>query len=319
MKHNWKGISLSLVLLFILLLSIQGIASADEVLHLTIVTGSIGGTYYPVGTGIAEMMNNNIEGVSVSAEQSGGSMENPRLVGQGEADFGITNADMAYYAYNGEEPFKEKQNILAVGAIHDSTFQVVTLKGDEIKTIEDLVGKSVSLGPIGSGSTNALRLVLEEYGLSPEDDIVASYLGQSEAADALKDGRIDAMAVLGGRPHAALMELDATRDFDIVQIDDSIIEKIVEDNIFFSKVTVPGETYSLDYDYNTLTVFNLLFCQADMDEDLIYNTTKALYENLDLMKDYHISFDHVQLENATEVPIPIHPGAIRYYKEKGIL
>jgi len=295
-----------------------GFLSVQAEQQMTISTGSLGGTFFPIGTGIAYIIKNNVEGVNVIAEQSGGARENTFLVSDKKTDFGITNPDLAYYAYHGIENYENKLNIVAIGSLHGSTFQIITLPGSGIKSVEDMRGKPIAIGPAGSGSNNITQIVLQAYGLSM-NDIVPSYLGQTDGVTALKDGRVKAVAVLAGRPTASLLELRATRKFEIVEISNSILDKVESEKPYFKHTTVPSSVYDLDEDYGGLETLNVLITHPSLDKDFIYNVTKAIYENLDVLADYHVVAKSIKLDSAAKVPIPLHPGAEKYFKEKGML
>lgn len=291
-------------------------ANADK--QMTISTGSIGGAYYPIGTGIASIISKSGIGIRLTAEVSGGALENCRLIDNNYSDFAITNADVAYFANTGTGRFKKKLAVVAVGALHDSTFQILTLPKTGIKSIKDLKDRAVSMGQVGSGSENSLQVVLKAYGMSIKD-VVRNHMSHSAAADALKDGRIDAMALLAGRPTAALIELRTARKFEIVPIEPAVLDKLVKEYPYYVKTRVKAETYKLDSGYETLSVKNILITNASADTEAVYKVTKTLYENLDKLLSYHRSASQISLQDAPQVPIPLHPGAEKFYREKGLI
>lgn len=315
---SFKGKKLVVSVIIIMGCILIGFLSVQAMQQMTIATGSLGGTFYPIGSGIANIITNNVDGVNVIAEQSGGARENTYLVNDKKSDFGITNPDIAYYAYNGIENFENKLDIVAVGSLHGSTFQIVTLPGSNVESVEDMKGKPIAIGPAGSGSNNVIKIVLEAYGMSL-DDIVPSYLGQSAGVDALKDGRVKAVAVLAGSPTASLLELRATRKFEVVKIGNDILDKIESEQPYFNHITVPSSVYNLDEDYGALLTLNVLITHPSLDDNFIYNVTKAIYENLDVLSEYHVAAKNIKLDDAPKVPIPLHPGAEKYFKEKGLL
>jgi TRAP transporter TAXI family solute receptor len=306
----------SLCLIFIILMAFCGSANAAK--QMTISTGSIGGAYYPVGTGIASIVSKSDAGIRLTAEVSGGALENCRLIDKNYSDFAITNADIVYFAHTGTVRFKKKMNVVAIGALHESTFQVVTLQKTGIKTVKDLKGRPVSMAQVGSGSENCMGVVLRAHGMTI-NDVVRNHMNHSAAADALKDGRIDAMAILAGRPTGALVELRTARKFQIVKIEPAILDKLVNKYPYYVKSTVPAATYKLDDDYDTLSVRNIFITNPSTDAEYVYKVTKVLYENLEKLLHFHRAASQISLKKAPQVPVPLHPGAIKYYKERGLI
>jgi len=303
-------------LLLIIVFALCGTANAAK--QLTISTGSIGGAYYPIGTGIASIVSKSNAGIRLTAEVSGGALENCRLIDKNYSDFAITNADIVYFAHSGTVRFKKKLNVVAVGALHESTFQIVTLPKTGIKSVKDLKGRPVSMAQVGSGSENCMGVVLRAHGMSIKD-VVRNHMNHSAAADALKDGRIDAMAILAGRPTGALVELRTARKFEIVKIDTAVLDKLVKEYPYYVKSTVAASTYKLDDDYDTLSVRNILITNPSTDAEYVYTVAKVLYESLEKLLHFHKAASQISLEKAPQVPVPLHPGAIKFYKEKGLI
>ncbi|HHW18760.1 MAG TPA: TAXI family TRAP transporter solute-binding subunit [Firmicutes bacterium] len=285
---------------------------------MTIATASMGGAYYPIGTGIAEIVSKNVKGVTMTAEVTGGAVENCRLVGNKEADVGITNANTAYFAYNGTDPYKEKYNIRALGSLHSTILHIIVLDKSPIKTVADLKGKRVAVGPAGGGSIPIFKDLLSVYGMTL-DDVKASYLSYDDGMMALKDGNVDAALAAAGYPTSAVMQLTNTDKVRFVEVDSAKFDELVKKFPYYSKVTVPAATYKMDKDAVAVGVNNVLIVNAGMDEKTAYNLTAAIYNNLAALGEYHASVKQVTLQSAAQSPIPFHPGAEKYFREKGLI
>lgn len=288
---------------------------------LSIATAAMGGTYYPVGVGISEVLNSKLENIEARVEVTGGTVENPGLVNSGEADIGIANTDMAFFAYDGQEPFKEKMenvrglfNGLAPGVVH-----YVVLDNSPVNVLSDLKGKKVAVGPQGNSTSLFLRKVLNELGIKWEE-IEPSYLSFSDGIAALLDGKVDMAIVSAGLPSPAIKEIAASKKkFRILEFDDNFRKAFLEKHPYYIEYKIPGDMYDLSTDVNTVATQNMVIINADLDEELVYNITKAIFENIDIIYNSHPSAKNVTLEGAPETPIPLHPGAEKYYKEKGVL
>lgn len=315
MRKNRLMYTVGLIMLLVVA-SVSNVAAREFV---SVGTGNIGGVYYAVGGGIAEVINQYVPDVTARAEVTGASVENCRLAARDEIQFGISNADVVYYAYNGQEPFEEKLDIRAACALYCSTVNIVTLADANINSVSDLKGKRISVGAIGSNTYNVAERILNAYGLDMED-IKATYNSISEAADAMRDGHLDGAFVLAATPAAALSELATTAKTKFIALDDDAISSLVEKYPFYSKGIIPAGSYrGVDSDVQGLRQWNVLLCSAKMSDDLAYQVAKAIFENLDDLVQIHPSAKEITLETATEVPIPFHPGVEKYFREVGVL
>lgn len=287
--------------------------------QLTIGTASAGGAFYPIGTGVAEVISQHVGPLTVTAEITGGSVENPRLVGNNESDMGIVNADHANFAVAGTEPYDQPYAVDAVCSLHASILHIVTTENSGIKSIEDLKGQRVAVGPAGGGSIPMMTAVLKAYGMTMED-IVPSYVSYDDGISQLTDGQVKAALVGAGYPAASVMSMAATEKVVMLSLTDEKMAAVSEANPFYSKVVVSKDVYGTDSDIIVLGVRNLVVCSPSLSEDTVYAITKALYENLDELKTYHNALSSVdQATMADTAGVALHPGAARYYKEAGVL
>lgn len=293
-----------------------------EVKEVTIVTGGSSGTYYPIGGAMAQIITKYVPGVKATAVTSGASVVNARKVGELEAEFGLLQNDVAYYAYNGLEMFKDSKldKLRGVATLYPEIIQIVTLKENKIKTIYDLKGKKVAVGAPGSGTAVDAMQILKAAGID-ESNTEIRYLNFKEVSDALKDKTIDAGFIVAGIPTAAVSDIAAVRDVAIVEVPDEIYQKLKEDYPFYTQVIIPAGTYKgVDEDVKTVAVLAMLATNADLPDDLVYQITKAIFEHRDELVAAHKRAEDITLETALEgMSIPLHPGAEKYYKEKGLL
>ena len=285
---------------------------------MTIDTASMGGAYYPIGTGIAEIVSKNVKGVTMTAEVTGGAVENCRLVGKKETDLGITNANLAYFASRGEDAYKEKHDLRALGSLHSTILHIITWDKSPIRTIADMKGKKVAVGPAGGGSIPMIKAVLDVYGMKIED-LQASYVSYEDGMMALKDGNVDVALAAAGYPTSAVMQLANTDKIRLVEIEPDKMKALIEKYPYYSKVVVPASVYKLEKDAVVQGVANTLIVNASMDEKTAYEITKAIYNNLEQLGSFHASIKQVKIETAFETPIQLHPGAKKYWTEKGLV
>ncbi|QGT99457.1 TRAP transporter solute receptor, TAXI family precursor [Candidatus Syntrophocurvum alkaliphilum] len=289
--------------------------------QITMGTGSVGGTYYPLGQEMVTVWNNNIEDVNFSAVESGASVQNLADIGAGNMDLGMSVHIPALNALAGINDFdNEITNFNFIGHIYPEVLQVITREGTGIESISDLEGKRVAIGPAGSGTQAATRLVLEAYGLT-EDDYDAYQEGFGDAADRLQDGTIDASFGLLGLPNGTIEQLQASvGDVQFINISTEGLQ-YVEENSDYGELTIAGGTYDwIEEDVITISAFAVLVANTDtVDDELAYELARVMVENAD--ENTHPQSAHMTLENALlgSEGLPMHPGAERYYQEQGIL
>jgi TRAP transporter TAXI family solute receptor len=298
-------------------------AWGQKTTRLSIATGGTGGVYYPLGGGIANIISKYIPYVEATAEVTTASADNCRLVGAGKADLALIIADTGWDAYQGKSPFREKIPLRTVAVLYPNNMHIVTLEGKGIDKVTDLKGKRVSTGAPGSGTEVMALRVIEAYGLDPTKDMTRDKLGVSESAGALKDRKIDAFFWIGGLPTASITDLGATPGIKIKLIGhvDAVPKMRGIYGPIYVKGSIPAKTYpGQTMDAPIAVVWNLLVCHENMKEDIAYNVVKAIFDHKPELITVRNEAKHILLEPqaAGGSPIPFHPGAIRYFTEKGL-
>lgn len=295
--------------------------SAQTKVRLSVVTGGTGGVYYPYGGGMAAVLTKHLPGVEVTAEVTAASVDNCKLVAAQKADLGFVMGDVAYDAYMGTGKFKDKLPIRNLAVLYSNFMHVVALDGKGINKVSDLKGKKISTGAPGSGTEVKALRVLEAYGINPDKDITRDRLGASESAGALKDNKIDAYFWDGGLPTASILDIAATPGIKIKLIghDDGVTKMVAKYGPVYFKGNIPKNTYpGIASDTPVAAVANILICHEKLDAALAYNILKTLFAHKPELVAVHKEANHLTLEGAVHgTPIPYHPGAIKYYKEKG--
>ncbi|UCD89763.1 MAG: TAXI family TRAP transporter solute-binding subunit [Desulfobacterales bacterium] len=309
----------SIILSLCVVLALAGPAAA-KITFVSIGTGGTGGIYYPYGGGVAEIWSKYVKGVKAVAEVTGASVENVKLAHKGETVIGEVMGDVAVAGYNGLSKFKgKKHNILSMAIMYPNLLQIVALKKSGITNIEQVTGKNISTGSPGSGTNFMAEVVLKALGI-PLDSFKDSRLSFTESANALKDGTIDIGTWSVGPGTSSILDLATTHDINIISFTPDQTKKILEANKTYSSVDLAGGVYrGVDKAVPTIGVWNVMICQKSLDADLVYKLVKALYEHNDYLRKIHPSAAYTTPENAVKYsPIPLHPGTIKYLKEKGI-
>jgi hypothetical protein len=305
----------------ILVLGLAALAPAQQAVKMVMATGGTAGTYYPFGGAIAKIWNEKIPGMNVTVQTTGGSVENVRLVNKKEAELAIAQSDTLDFAYNAKESFKEKlTNVKAIAVLFPEIMQVVVRGDAPIKSFMDLKGKKIGVGAPGSGTEACFRTLMGIHGLKKED-IRAQYLSFAESADQFKDKHIDAFVVLAGIPTSAVMDISVQREIRILPIADDMITKIVQVNRFLTPAKLPANTYrGLANEVKTIAVMAAMVIHPDIKEDIVYNLTKVLFDNQSQLAMSHAKGKELSIQTAVKgVSIPFHPGAVKFYKEKGAM
>ncbi|MFC2990587.1 MULTISPECIES: TAXI family TRAP transporter solute-binding subunit [Halomonas] len=299
------------------LIATAPLAAAQQ---LSIATGGTGGTYYPLGGGLAEMINNHIEGASAVAEVTGASVENMGLVWRGDSDLALALADTVYQAHNGTGDFEGRQldNIRALASVYPNAVQLVSLADSGVETLQDLKGKRVSVGAPGSGTELNARALLEANGIS-YDDFDPRRLNFNETADAIRDGDIEAGFWSVGPPTSSILNLATTRDIHLIPLSDEEVANAREAEPVFAPYRLRAGLYDgMDDAVQTIGIPNVLAVSSEMDDDLAYQITKILFENTDELIAVHPAANDTTVEFSIDsTPIPFHAGALRYYEEIG--
>jgi uncharacterized protein len=284
---------------------------------ISILTGGTGGTYYPLGGSFAEIIKD-ATGIDTNAETSGASAENMTTLKNGDAEIAFSQTDIASYAVDGKLMFENNkvENVQAIATLYPETIQIVTTKDSGITSVEDLKGKKVSVGAPGSGTVANAEQILEVHGMT-FDDIDKQDLSFDESTQGIQDGTIDAAFVTAGTPTGAVESLGATENVVIVPIEQDKIDSLIEKYPFYVKEEIPSGTYVMESAVTTVAVQAMLVANSDLSEDVVYDITKAIFENLD--KVTHAKGKLIKVENALNgVGIDIHPGAQKYFDEKGV-
>ncbi len=308
----------TVLVLLALAVACAGAAAAGKV-FLNIATGGTAGTYFPLGGAMAEIINKNVSDVNATAVTSGASVANINMLATDEVQMAFVQNDIAYYAFNGVEMFKDKKqpNVRAVATLYNETIQVVTLTSSGIRSLADMKGKRIAVGAAGSGAEVNARQVLEAAGLTYKD-ITPQYLSFAEGANGLRDGNTDVAFLTAGAPTAAVRDVAAQKDILVIPVTKVIADRLIAKYPFYVRVKIPRDTYSKQTaDVDTVTVKSILVASASLDEELVYNATKAIFSNLDRLVQAHAQGRNIQRATALEgLPIPVHPGAERFFKEK---
>lgn len=295
----------------------SGGASGGEKQFLNIATGGTSGTYYPLGGALAELLNNNIKGMNASAQATGAAVANINMLKDGSVDLAFVQNDIAYYAENGTEMFKDNKvdTIRGIAALYPETIQFVTTADTGITSVSQLKGKRVAVGASGSGSEANARQILAAYGIT-YDDIEPQYLSFGEAVDALKDGNVDAGVVVAGFPTAAIQDLSANKSAVVLDIDAATAAKLKEQYPYYNAITIPAGTYpGQEKDVNTICVKCILIGTDKLSDDMGGEIAKILYSNLDRMTAAHAVGKYITKDTALEgMSIKMNAGAEKYLK-----
>jgi TRAP transporter TAXI family solute receptor len=301
------------------ILLISGPATA-RTQFVSIGTGGTGGIYYPYGGGVAEIWTKYVKDVRAVAEVTGASVENVKLAHKGETVIGEVMGDVAVAGYQGLSKFKgKKHDILSMAIMYPNLLQVVTLKKSGITNIEQIKDKKISSGSPGSGTNFMAETVFKALGI-PLDSYKDSRLSFTETANALRDGTIEVGVWSVGPGTSSILDLATTHEIHILTFTPEQQKKILAANKEYSAVDLAGGVYrGVDSPVPTIGVWNVMICQASLDADMVYNLVKALYEHQDYLIKIHPSASYTTAENAVKYsPIPLHPGTVKYLKEKGI-
>ena len=306
------------------LLASLALTFAVQAQNLSIATGGTGGVYYPMGGGIAAVLSKFVPGMQATAEVTGGSVDNLKLIGSGKPYIGFTMTDAGLDAYKGEEKFKgNKVPLRTLMILYPNRMHVVSVEGRGVNKIADLKGKRVSTGSPGSATEVMAFRVIEAAGLDKDHDMKRERLGAAESVNAIKDGKIDAFFWVGGLPTAAITDLANTPNTKIKMIDHADLVPAMNKKYgnLYVQDTIPKETYKgMDADNHQATVMNILVANESMDDKTAYNIVKAIFDHRDDIIAVHKEAANFKLENqkASASPIPFHPGAVKYFAEKGV-
>lgn len=326
----------SALVIAVLLGAAPGHAS-EEITFFRIATGGVGGTYYPVGGLIAQAISNppgsrscdkggscGVPGLVAVAQSSHGSVANIEAIAAGHVDSGFAQSDVSYWAHTGTAIYLETgkiEGISAIASLYPESIHLVARKGSNIRSILDLAGKRVSLDEQGSGTLVDARLILSAFGLS-EKDIKPSYLKPIPAIEQMKAGELDAFFIVAGYPANAVTELADTEGAELIPIEGPEVDALIRKYGFLTHSSIPAKTYEGVGEVNTISVGAQWIVGDRVDEELVYNITKALWNdaNRQLLRNGHPQGREITMESALEgIAIPLHPGAHRFYVEAGLI
>ena len=309
---------LLLIGLVTILLAIGGICNANEREFVSIMTCGTAGSYYPVGGGIARIWQTFVPGVNSTAESSGCSVVNLRLIAKGEAQAAICQNDAVYFAHKGLHFFKDKpeKNSRGIAMLYGEVLHVATNKKSGFKSISDLKGKRIRVGNPGSIAVTNNMAILASYGLN-ESNIEVVKMSLADSFRAMKDGDIDALIEVTGAPGAGFIDLCSSRDINFLPVDMEHAIKITKSYPYLSAAVLKQGTYNgIKNDIPVLSLSCMLIIDEKMDKDLVYNMTKAIFDNIDILRETHSKGKMINLETALNgMPVPLHPGAAKFYRE----
>ena len=292
--------------------------------NLSIATGGTGGVYYPLGGGMAAVLSKHVPGLQATAEVTGGSVDNLKLIGTGKPYLGMVMSDAAQDALKGVDKFNgNKVPLKTLMVMYPNRMHVVSIEGKGVNKMADLKGKRVSTGAPGSATEVMAFRLIEAVGLDKDKDMKRERLSVAESVNALKDGKIDAFFWVGGLPTAAVTDLANTPGTKIKMVDHAEAVAAMNKkygNLYVEDVIAKSVYKGMDTDNKQATVMNILVAHENLDEKTAYNIVKTVFEKKDELVAVHKEAANFKLENqkAAASPIPFHPGAIRYYAEKGI-
>jgi len=295
----------------------------DEERFITIGTGGQTGVYYVVGQSVCRLVNR-LEDANIkcNAPSTGGSVANVNGIKSGQLDMGVVQSDVQYQAYNGTGNFEGDayEDLRAVFRVHGEPLTLLARADSGIETLDDLEGKRVNIGNPGSGQRNTMEVVMEAKGWTEDTFALASQLDAAEQAAALADNNVDAMVYVVGHPNGSIQEATTTVDARLIPLTGEAIDGIVEEFPYYSKSVIPGGLYKgNDEDVDTFGVAATFVTTAQADEDIVYQTVKAIFDNFDRFKQLHPAFENLDPEEmvSSGLSAPLHDGAARYYREQG--
>ncbi|MDP2621100.1 MAG: TAXI family TRAP transporter solute-binding subunit [Hyphomicrobiales bacterium] len=331
MKHTLRNLAFSAAIATLTALPAMSTGAAAQAKFLAIGTGGPTGVYFVTGNAICRMVHKEAgegseggrkHGLRCSAPSTAGSTYNIGQIQAGELEFGVAQSDWQFHAYNGSSSYEGKpfKGLRAVFSVHPEPFQILVAKDSGINSWDDLKGKRVNIGNPGSGQRGTMEVLLQIHGLTTADFAAATELTSSEQSKALCDGNIDAYGYTVGVPNAGVAQAADGCGARIINLKTPQIDKLVADNPFYAYATIPAGTYStVTEDVTTFGVKATFVTSESVPEDVVYGVVRAVFENLDDFKSLHPAFANLTPEQMiTEgLSAPLHPGAVKYYKEKG--
>ncbi|WP_050527858.1 TAXI family TRAP transporter solute-binding subunit [Pseudorhodobacter aquimaris] len=315
---HWKAITAAAAM------SLAAGSVAAEEKFITIGTGGQTGVYFVVGQSICRLINRGTadHNLKCTAPSTGGSIANINAIAAGDMDMGVAQSDWQFHAFNGSSEFEGKKvdKLRAVFGVHGEPFSVIARQDANIKNFDDLKGKRVNVGNPGSGQLATMGVLLDAKGWTMDDFGLASELKPAEQAAALGDNKVDAIVYTVGHPNGSIQEAVSTVDANMVTVDGEAVDKLVADNPFYAYATIPGGMYKgTDEDTKTFGVKATFVTSADVDDEVVYQVVKAVFDNFERFKGLHPAFANLKEEEMIKdgLSAPLHPGAVKYYTERG--
>jgi len=301
-------------------------ANAADQQFVSIGTGGVTGVYYPTGGAICRLVNKKRKehGIRCSAESTGGSIYNINTIRANELEFGVAQSDWQYHAYNGTSKFKDKgkfEKLRAVFSVHPEPVTVIARDDSNINNISDAKGKRLNIGNPGSGTLGTWDVMEAALGWKRSDLALAAGMKSAETGSAMCDGKIDAYFWLVGHPSALTQESLASCASHLVNVTGPAIDKLIADKPYYRNATIPAGMYNNKEDVKTFGVGATFVTSSDVPEEVVYQVVKAVFENLDQFKKLHPAFANLKAEEMIKdgLSAPLHDGAVKYYKEKGMM
>ncbi|SLN61583.1 TAXI family TRAP transporter solute-binding subunit [Oceanibacterium hippocampi] len=299
-------------------------AMAEEK-FVTVGTGGQTGVYYVVGQSICKLVNRgqSKHNIKCTAPSTGGSVANLNAIRAGDMDMGVAQSDWQYHAYHGTSKFEEQganPDLRAVFSVHPEPFTVVARADAGINTFDDLKGKRVNVGNPGSGQRGTMEVLMGAMGWTMDDFALASELKSAEQSQALCDNKVDAIIFTVGHPNGSIQEATTSCDAKVIPVTGAAVDKLIGDNAYYASATIPGGMYKgTDADVQTFGVGATFVSSTKTDDETIYQIVKAVFDNFDRFKGLHPAFANLDPAKmiTNNLSAPLHPGAARYYKEKG--
>lgn len=293
----------------------------------TIGTAGVTGVYYPAGGAICRLVNRGRKehGIRCTVESTGGSINNLESIHKGDLELGVVQSDLLYNAYNGTEIFSDvgaDKKIRVLFALHSEPFTVVARKESKINSFDDLRGKRVYMGVPGSGMRATMEQLMDQKGWTDKTFSSVSDLKAADQSQALCSGKIDAMIYAGGHPNGAIQQITSMCATKLIDVSGPVIERMIAEHPYYAPAVIPGGMYVGNVkDVHTFGVKAVLVASADLDDETVYQIVKAVFDNIDNFKTLHPVFASLNPKAmaGTGDIAPMHPGAIRYFKEKGLI
>ncbi|MBM4763137.1 TAXI family TRAP transporter solute-binding subunit [Bacillus sp. B15-48] len=326
MKNIYKGLLLSLLSILVIAgcSSNESNGSGNSRQELRFPTAGTTGTIYPLGASMANIWNNQVDDVRVTAQASNGGVDNLNMMKDGEAQITFATAGIVWEAFNGENTFEGRQyeDVRVIAGLYYNPNQFVVREDSGIESIADIKGKNFVPGAVGSTPEVESSIILPEYGINYPNDIKETYVGFTEAIDLMRNRQVDGAIIQAGLPTAAVTEMTSTAGGKLIGIEEDIRNSLKDQYPWYAEVTIPAGTYdNQPEDVETLGIKMLLLVDASVSDETVYELTKTFWENLEELEKTHSIVQQMKLEEAvTELAdIPLHPGSEKYYQEQGVL